>query len=87
MQGYPASKTLAEKAAWKYAEENKIDLVTVIPSLMAGPPLTSDIPSSIHLAMSLITGDINIPIMAIVHLYTIFWISLINFLFLEICRE
>lgn len=55
--GYPASKTLAEKAAWKYAEENKIDLVTVIPSLMAGPPLTSDIPSSIHLAMSLITGN------------------------------
>ncbi|KDP20827.1 hypothetical protein JCGZ_21298 [Jatropha curcas] len=55
--GYPLSKTLAEKAAWKFAEENKIDLITVIPSLMAGPSLTSDIPSSINLATSLITGN------------------------------
>ncbi|CAK9135458.1 unnamed protein product [Ilex paraguariensis] len=47
---------LAEKAAWKFAEENGIDLITVIPSLMAGPSLTSDIPSSVSLAMSLITG-------------------------------
>jgi len=56
MQGYPASKTLAEKAAWKFAEENNIDLITVIPSLMTGPSLTLDIPSSVHLSMSLITG-------------------------------
>lgn len=55
--GYPASKTLAEKAAWKFAEENNIDLITVIPTLMAGSSLTSDVPSSIGLAMSLITGN------------------------------
>ncbi|KAF5474659.1 hypothetical protein F2P56_006541 [Juglans regia] len=55
--GYPASKTLAEKAAWKFAEENNIDLITVIPTLMAGTPLTPDIPSSVDLAMSLITGN------------------------------
>ncbi|CAM8988179.1 unnamed protein product [Rhodiola kirilowii] len=55
--GYPASKTLAEKAAWKFAEENNIDLITVIPSLMTGTPLTPDVPSSCHLAMSLITGN------------------------------
>ncbi|RXH99329.1 hypothetical protein DVH24_011654 [Malus domestica] len=55
--GYPASKTLAEKTAWKFAEENNIDLITVIPSLMAGPSLTPDVPSSIGLAMSLITGN------------------------------
>ncbi|KAF7119685.1 hypothetical protein RHSIM_Rhsim13G0162700 [Rhododendron simsii] len=54
--GYPVSKTLAEKTAWKFAEENNIDLVTVIPSLMAGPSPTIDVPSSIGLAMSLITG-------------------------------
>uniref|UniRef100_A0A5B7BPN6 Dihydroflavonol 4-reductase n=1 Tax=Davidia involucrata TaxID=16924 RepID=A0A5B7BPN6_DAVIN len=55
--GYPASKTLAEKAAWKFAKENNIDLITVIPTLMAGPSLTPDIPSSVGLAMSLITGN------------------------------
>ncbi len=55
--GYPASKTLAEKAAWKFAEENNIDLITVIPTLMAGSSLTSDVPSSIGLALSLITGN------------------------------
>ncbi|XP_042517375.1 anthocyanidin reductase ((2S)-flavan-3-ol-forming)-like [Macadamia integrifolia] len=55
--GYPASKTLAEKAAWKFAEENKIDLVTIIPCLMAGPAITPDVPSSICLAMSLLTGN------------------------------
>ncbi|CAN1222179.1 Anthocyanidin reductase ((2S)-flavan-3-ol-forming) [Linum grandiflorum] len=57
--GYAVSKTLAEKAAWKFAEENNIDLVTVIPSLVAGPPLTADIPSSINLALSLLTGDLE----------------------------
>nr|UPA71865.1 ANR [Paeonia delavayi] len=55
--GYPVSKTLAEKAAWKFAEENNLDLITVLPSLMAGPSLTPVIPSSIGLAMSLITGN------------------------------
>lgn len=56
MQGYPVSKTLAEKEAWKFAEENNIKLITVIPSLMAGPYLTPETPSSVNLAMSLITG-------------------------------
>lgn len=56
MQGYPASKTLAEKAAWKFAEENNIDLITVIPSLMTGSSLTPIVPSSIGLATSLISG-------------------------------
>ncbi|OMO76677.1 NAD-dependent epimerase/dehydratase [Corchorus capsularis] len=55
--GYPASKTLAEKAAWKFAEENSIDLITVIPSLMTGPSLTPDVPSSIGLATSLLSGN------------------------------
>lgn len=55
--GYPASKTLAEKAAWKFAEENNIKLITVIPSQMAGRSLTLDVPSSVCLAMSLLRGD------------------------------
>nr|AIY25006.1 anthocyanidin reductase [Mangifera indica] len=55
--GYPASKTLAERHAWKFAQDNNIDLITIIPSLMAGPSLTPDIPSSLNLAMSLISGN------------------------------
>ncbi|KAJ0083077.1 hypothetical protein Patl1_10982 [Pistacia atlantica] len=55
--GHPASKTLAEKHAWKFAQENNIDLITVIPPLIAGPSLTPDIPSSTGLAMCLITGN------------------------------
>ncbi|XP_031398230.1 anthocyanidin reductase ((2S)-flavan-3-ol-forming) isoform X2 [Punica granatum] len=55
--GYPASKTLAEKAAWKFAEENNLDLITVVPTLMAGRSLTLDVPSSVCLAMSLLTGN------------------------------
>ncbi|KAE8656540.1 Anthocyanidin reductase [Hibiscus syriacus] len=54
--GYPVSKTLAEKEAWKSAEENNIDLITVIPSLRTGPSLTPDLPSSIGLATALISG-------------------------------
>ncbi|KAK7319562.1 hypothetical protein RJT34_04284 [Clitoria ternatea] len=54
--GYPASKALAEKAAWKFAEENNIDLITVIPTLTAGPSLTPEIPTSVRIATSLITG-------------------------------
>ncbi|CAI9089295.1 OLC1v1023847C1 [Oldenlandia corymbosa var. corymbosa] len=56
-RGYPVSKTLAEKAAWKFAEENNLDLITVIPSLIAGLSLTPDIPSSVNFAMSLVTEN------------------------------
>ncbi|GAB4831029.1 hypothetical protein Ancab_005044 [Ancistrocladus abbreviatus] len=55
--GYLVSKTLAEKEAWKFAQENNIDLITVIPTLMAGPSLTPDVPSSIGLATSLLSGN------------------------------
>ncbi|KAG8391195.1 hypothetical protein BUALT_Bualt01G0162600 [Buddleja alternifolia] len=36
---YALSKTLAEKAAWKYVEENSIDLVTLHPGFAIGPLL------------------------------------------------
>ncbi|KAL1188321.1 Anthocyanidin reductase [Cardamine amara subsp. amara] len=54
--GYLISKLLAEKTALEFAEENKIDLVTVIPVLIAGNSLFSHPPSSLSLSMSLITG-------------------------------
>ncbi|KAK2991738.1 hypothetical protein RJ640_002758 [Escallonia rubra] len=63
--GYPVSKTLAEKAAWKIAAENNIDLITVIPSLVTGPSLTQDIPRNEFLVnamngMQMLLGSISI---------------------------
>ncbi|GAV74983.1 Epimerase domain-containing protein [Cephalotus follicularis] len=55
--GYAVSKTLAEKAAQKFGEENNIDVITVLPTLMAGYSLTPDISLSIGLATSPITGN------------------------------
>ncbi|CAN8245138.1 unnamed protein product [Cochlearia groenlandica] len=54
--GYSMSKILAEKEAFMFAKENKIDLVAVIPTIIAGNTLFSDPPSSFCLSMSLITG-------------------------------
>ena len=53
---YFVSKTLAEKAAWKYAEENGIDLVTIISPLVMGPVLSTGMPSSYNAALALIIG-------------------------------
>ena len=64
----PVSKTLAEKGAWKFTEENKQDIITVIPVLMAGRSLTKDVPSSTSLAMALLIGEkIIIPNRLILH--------------------
>ncbi|KAK1397192.1 Dihydroflavonol 4-reductase [Heracleum sosnowskyi] len=54
---YLAAKTVAEKAAWKYAEENGIDMVTVHPSLVFGHFITPYRGYSIDIAISLYTKD------------------------------
>ncbi|PPD82539.1 hypothetical protein GOBAR_DD20525 [Gossypium barbadense] len=48
---------LTEEAAFKFANENAIDLVSVITTTVAGPFLTTTIPSSIQVLLSPITGD------------------------------
>jgi bifunctional dihydroflavonol 4-reductase/flavanone 4-reductase len=53
---YFVSKTLAEQEAWRYAEENGIDLITIIPTLVVGPFLSTGMPPSLITALSLITG-------------------------------
>nr|BAN62761.1 dihydroflavonol 4-reductase [Tricyrtis sp. Shinonome] len=54
---YFVSKTLAEKAAWDFARENDIQLITIIPTLVVGPFITSTMPPSMITALSLITGN------------------------------
>nr|QEM23754.1 dihydroflavonol 4-reductase [Muscari aucheri] len=54
---YFVSKSLAERAAWDFARENNIDLITIIPTLVVGPFITSTMPPSMVTALSLITGN------------------------------
>ncbi|KAJ7948507.1 dihydroflavonol-4-reductase-like [Quillaja saponaria] len=54
---YALAKRLTEEAAFKFAEENGIDLVSVITTTVAGPFFTANVPSSIQVLLSPITGD------------------------------
>lgn len=56
VQMYFVSKTLAEQAAWKFAKENNIDFITIIPTLVVGPFLMPAMPPSLITGLSPITG-------------------------------
>ncbi|MBA0661158.1 hypothetical protein Goklo_005479, partial [Gossypium klotzschianum] len=52
---YFVSKTLAEQAAWKFAKENNLDLITIIPTLVIGPFLMPSMPPSLITGLSPLT--------------------------------
>ncbi|KAJ8643681.1 hypothetical protein MRB53_005429 [Persea americana] len=54
---YSLSKTLAERAAWEFAKENNIDLVTVLPSFLVGPSLPTDLSSTASDILALLRGE------------------------------
>ncbi|RWR85552.1 tetraketide alpha-pyrone reductase 2-like protein [Cinnamomum micranthum f. kanehirae] len=54
---YPYAKTLAEKEAWRVAEESGIDLVAVNPSFVVGPLITPQPTSSLLLIISIMKGE------------------------------
>ncbi|TKW23097.1 hypothetical protein SEVIR_4G271400v4 [Setaria viridis] len=56
-QIYILSKRLTEEAAFRFARENGVHLVSVILPTVAGPFLTPSVPTSIQLLLSPITGD------------------------------
>ncbi|KAL8479945.1 hypothetical protein ACS0TY_026766 [Phlomoides rotata] len=59
---------LTEEAAFKFAVENGIDLISVITTTVGGPFLTPTVPVSIQVLLSPITGDPNLlPILASVN--------------------
>ncbi|XP_061359634.1 phenylacetaldehyde reductase-like isoform X2 [Gastrolobium bilobum] len=54
---YTLSKTLAEDAAWKFVNENSIDMVTINPSMVAGPLLQPEVNESVEPILNLINGS------------------------------
>jgi anthocyanidin reductase len=53
---YAVSKNLAERTALQYGKEYDLDVVTIIPVLVAGSSITPDVPSTVQAALSLLTG-------------------------------
>ncbi|XP_023926741.1 phenylacetaldehyde reductase isoform X1 [Quercus suber] len=51
---YMLSKTLAEEAAWKFAEENDIDLVAINPGLVIGPLIEPTLGFSLETFLNLV---------------------------------
>ncbi|CAL0334251.1 unnamed protein product [Lupinus luteus] len=58
---YSISKTLAEDAAWKFAKENNIDLVSINPTMVEGPFLQPELNTSVYRILSLINGAQTFP--------------------------
>eukprot|EP00250_Pteridium_aquilinum_P031466 c4366_g1_i1 orf=192-869(-) len=54
---YAKAKVLAEKAAWEFAEENKLDLVVLLPSFIIGPVLPPDLCSTASDVLGLLRGE------------------------------
>ncbi|GAB2218392.1 hypothetical protein Droror1_Dr00001615 [Drosera rotundifolia] len=58
---YALSKTLAEDAAWKFAREKGIDLVTINPAMVVGPLLQPTLNTSAAAVLNLINGSKTFP--------------------------
>nr|XP_043606405.1 tetraketide alpha-pyrone reductase 2-like isoform X2 [Erigeron canadensis] len=56
---YAYAKTIAEKDAWRIAEESGINLVTVNPSYVVGPLLAPQPTSTIKIILDYVTGAIE----------------------------
>lgn len=57
---YMLSKTLAEEAAWNFAKENGIDMVTINPGLVIGPLLQPTVNTSVESILKLINGTFQL---------------------------
>ncbi|RXH93522.1 hypothetical protein DVH24_014098 [Malus domestica] len=54
---YVAAKTKTEQIALKFAEENELELVTLLPPLVVGGFLCKTLPASVYLSLSMILGN------------------------------
>ncbi|KAE8661599.1 hypothetical protein F3Y22_tig00113725pilonHSYRG01355 [Hibiscus syriacus] len=53
---YVLAKTLAEKATWKFCNDNNIDLVTVLPTFVIGLSVPPDLCSTASDVLALLKG-------------------------------
>ncbi|CAJ1934032.1 unnamed protein product [Sphenostylis stenocarpa] len=53
---YTLSKTLSEDAAWKFVNENNIDMIVINPTMVAGPLLQAEINESVEPILNIING-------------------------------
>ena len=53
------AKTAAEDAAWKFAKENGIDLVTLHPGLVTGPFLQPTLNLTVQYVLDHVTGTLQ----------------------------
>ncbi|KAF3437337.1 hypothetical protein FNV43_RR20090 [Rhamnella rubrinervis] len=58
---YALSKILSEDAAWKFARENKIDLVTLHPGLTIGPLLQPTLNLTVDMVLNHVNGTQTFP--------------------------
>ncbi|KAL3732668.1 hypothetical protein ACJRO7_029335 [Eucalyptus globulus] len=58
---YVLSKTLAEKAAWEFAKEKRIDLVVMNPGHVIGPLLQPTVNLSVELILNFVNGTEEFP--------------------------
>lgn len=54
---YPVSKTLAEKAAWEYAEKHGMDVVAINPATCLGPLMQPSLNASCAVLLQLLQGS------------------------------
>lgn len=58
---YVLSKTLAESAAWNFAKEKGLDMVTINPAMVIGPLLQPTLNTSAEAIANLLNGTNNLP--------------------------
>ncbi|KAG9459626.1 hypothetical protein H6P81_004134 [Aristolochia fimbriata] len=58
---YPLSKTLAEAAAWEFAKEKGITMVTINPAIVIGPLLQPSLNESSETILDLLNGSPTFP--------------------------
>ncbi|KAJ7950983.1 Dihydroflavonol-4-reductase [Quillaja saponaria] len=57
---YAISKTLTERAALEFAEQNGMDVITILPSYVVGPFICSKLPGSVYVALAILFGNKDI---------------------------